>query len=203
MLFFGTYCWCLLLARITSLLWSKRYDCCCLVLQLAALAFVFLLLFLSLTVTLTVTTDSWQVTNTSQLAGNEYILRGFMEPQTALTLLLRALRAGARSLDALSQSDDGASGLQGAGEVLIAVAGLTPPNHPPRLTLPEPPPHPTHTPSPPHRRRPGGFAAGAGGLGCGRPAYGLGLGRGSCVRASAAPRPQPSAVAGVQPEPEP
>ena len=154
-------------------------------------------------VVLTVTTDSWQVTNTSQLAGNEYILRGFMEPQTALTLLLRALRAGARSLDALSQSDDGASGLQGAGEVLIAVAGLTPPNHPPRLTLPEPPPHPTHTPSPPHRRRPGGFAAGAGGLGCGRPAYSLGLGRGSCVRASAAPRPQPSAVAGVQPEPEP
>jgi hypothetical protein len=45
--------------------------------------------------------------------------------QAALTLLLRALRAGGRSLDALSQSDDGGvSGLQGAGEVLIAVAGL-------------------------------------------------------------------------------
>ena len=73
-----------------------------------------------------------------------------MEPQAALTLLLRALRAGARSLDALSRSDDGTSGLQGAGEVLIAVAGLAPPNHPPRLTPttqpttpPIHPPHPT------------------------------------------------------------
>ena len=49
------------------------------------------------------------------------------EAQAALTHLLRALRAGRRSLDALSQSDQGTPGLQGAGEVLIAVAGLPAP----------------------------------------------------------------------------
>ena len=72
-----------------------------------------------------------------------------MESQAALTLLLRALRAGGRSLDALSHGDDGTSGLQGAGEVLIAVAGVSPSptsthTHPSHPTPPHPtPPHPT------------------------------------------------------------
>lgn len=49
------------------------------------------------------------------------------EAQAALTHLLRALRAGGRSLDALNQSDQGTPGLQGAGEVLSAIAGLPSP----------------------------------------------------------------------------
>ena len=49
------------------------------------------------------------------------------EAQAALTHLLRALRAGRRSVDALNQSDQGTPGLQGAGEVLSAVAGLPAP----------------------------------------------------------------------------
>ena len=72
------------------------------------------------------------------------------EAQAALTHLLRALRAGGRSLDALSQSDQGTPGLQSAGEVLSAFAGLPSPctklstNHPPIPTRWHRPIQPAH-----------------------------------------------------------